>query len=119
MSPARYFFYVCDEQLSACDSIIGMGVAFLLRNAGYVGLGGIWIREEGADWLRWGGDSVGVIAEESLLSLLYDDCNVNRSFLLRDEWKFFFFFFLGGGGEGRKLMYLPWIHMYSKPHSLE
>lgn len=63
--PARY---VCDEQVSAYVSIIGMGVAFSSRNAGYVGLGGIWIREEG-DGLRWGVDSVGVIAEEGFLSL--------------------------------------------------
>ena len=54
------------------------GVAFLLlRNAGYVvgtrlGGGNIWIREEvDVDWLRWGGYSVGIIAEESFLSLLY------------------------------------------------
>lgn len=45
-----------------------MGVAFSLRNAGYAGLGRIWIRKEG-DWLRWGRDSVGVIAEEGFLSL--------------------------------------------------
>lgn len=63
--PARH---VCDEQVSAYVSIIGMGVAFSSRNAGYVGLGRIWIGEEG-DWFRWGRDSVGVIAEESFLSL--------------------------------------------------
>lgn len=45
-----------------------MGVAFSSRNAGYVRLGRIWITEKG-DWLRWGRDSVGVIAEESFLSL--------------------------------------------------
>lgn len=45
-SSARFFpaRSVCDEQVSAQVSFIGMGVAFSSRTAGYVGLGGIWIR---------------------------------------------------------------------------
>lgn len=76
-----------------------MGVAFSSRNAGNVGLGGIWIREEG-DGLRWGLDSVGIIAEEGFSSLGMVIAMSTGLFFYGMNGNFFL------GIIGRKLMYI-------------